>query len=131
MVLSDVDIKRYIADGKIKITPELPPDQFGSCSVDFRLGNVFEHSRHPYNDLRENKGIEGIMHSVVVPAGESFILQPGKFLLDITEERLELCSFTFEQLRSPSSMPYVKKAGNNYAAQTHPLASRLAGEFKG
>ena len=34
-----MDIKRYIAQGKIKITPELPPDQFGSCSVDFRLGN--------------------------------------------------------------------------------------------
>ena len=29
MVLSDVDIKRYIAEGKIKITPELPPEQFG------------------------------------------------------------------------------------------------------
>ena len=27
MVLSDVDIKRYIAQGKIKISPELPPEQ--------------------------------------------------------------------------------------------------------
>jgi dCTP deaminase len=131
MVLSDVDIKRYIAEGKIKITPELPPDQFGSCPVDFRLGNEFAHSRHPYIDLRENKGIEGIMHSVVVPAGESFILHPREFGLAITEERLELCSFTFEQLSSPSSIPYSKKASNKYAGQTHPLASRLAGEFKG
>jgi len=49
MVLSDVDIKRYLALGKIKISPDLPPEQFGSCSVDFRLGNefsIFEHSRH-------------------------------------------------------------------------------------
>lgn len=131
MVLSDVDSKRYIAEGKTKITPELPPDQIGSCSVDFRLGNVFAHSRHPYNDLRENEGIEGIMHSLVVPVGESFILQPREFGLAITEERLELCSFTFEQLRSPSSMPHGKKASDKYAGQTHPLASRLAGEFKG
>ena len=67
MVLSDVDIKRYIELGKIKISPELPPEQFGSCSVDFRLGNefnVFEHSRHAYIDLRDHKGIEGIMKSV-------------------------------------------------------------------
>jgi deoxycytidine triphosphate deaminase len=50
MVLSDVDIKRYIEVGKIKIAPDLPPEQFGSRSVDFRLGNefnVFEYSRHP------------------------------------------------------------------------------------
>jgi len=61
MVLSDVDIRRYIAQGKIKISPDLPPEQFGSCSVDFKLGaefNVFEHSRNAYIDLRENKGSE-------------------------------------------------------------------------
>jgi dCTP deaminase len=190
MVLSDVDIRRYIAEGKIKISPELPPEQFGSCSVDFKLGNefnVFEHSRNAYIDLRENKGIEGLMKSVIVPAGESFILQPREFVLAITEEKLELdadvlgrlegrsslgrigiivhgtaglfdpgwagkatlelsnlgrmpvalypgmriCSFTFEQLPTPSSMPYGKKASSKYAGQTRPLASRLAGEFKG
>jgi len=190
MVLSDVDIKRYIAQGKIKIAPDLPPEQFGSCSVDFRLGsefNIFEHSRHPYIDLKEKKGIEGLMKSIEVPAGDSFILQPREFVLAITEESLELdddvlgrlegrsslgrigiivhgtaglfdpgwsgkatlelsnlsrmpvalypgmriCSFTFEQLSSPSSMPYRNKAGNKYSGQTRPLASRLAGEFKG
>ena len=190
MVLSDVDIRRYIAQGKIKISPELPPEQFGSCSVDFKLGNefnVFEHSRNAYIDLRENKGIDGLMKSVIVPAGEPFILQPREFVLAITEETLELdddvlgrlegrsslgrigiivhgtaglfdpgwagratlelsnlgrmpvalypgmrvCSFTFEQLSTPSSMPYRNKVGNKYAGQTRPLASRLAGEVKG
>ena len=93
MVLSDVDIKRYIAQGKIKIAPELPPEQFGSCSVDFRLGgefNIFEHSRHPFIDLKEKKGIDGLMKSVEVPPGDSFILQPREFVLAITEESLEL-----------------------------------------
>jgi dCTP deaminase len=190
MVLSDVDIKRYIALGKIKISPDLPPDQFGSCSVDFRLGaefSIFEHSRHAFIDLRDKRGIEEIMKSVVVPSGDPFILQPREFVLAITEETLELdddvlgrlegrsslgrigiivhgtaglfdpgwagkatlelsnlsrmpvalypgmriCSFTFEQLSSPSSMPYSKKVGNKYAGQTRPLASRMAGEFKG
>src|SRR5580658_6614995 len=190
MVLSDVDIRRYLAEGRIKISPELPPEQFGSCSVDFRLGtefNVFEHSRHAFIDLRESKGIEGIMRSVEVPAGEPFILQPREFVLAITEETLELaddvrgrlegrsslgrigiivhgtaglfdpgwagkatlelsnlgrmpvalypgmriCSFTFEQLSSPVSVPYYKKAGNKYAGQTSPLASRLTTEVRG
>src|SRR5579871_2527735 len=187
MVLSDVDIKRYIEQGKIKISPALPPDQFGSCSVDFRLGNefsIFEHSRHAFIDLRDKRGIEEIMKSVVVPAGESFILQPREFVLAITEETLELdadvlgrlegrsslgrigiivhgtaglfdpgwtgkatlelsnlsrmavalypgmriCSFTFEQLSTPSSVPYRRKPGNKYAGQLHPLASRLGSE---
>lgn len=189
MVLSDVDIRRYLAQGKIKITPTLPPEQFGSCSVDFRLGNefnVFEHSRHAFIDLREKRGIEDLMRPVIVEHGDPFILQPREFVLAITEECLELdddvlgrlegrsslgrigiivhgtaglfdpgwsgkatlelsnlgrmpvalypgmriCSFTFEQLSSPSSVPYGKKLGNKYAGQSRPLASRLAGEFK-
>jgi dCTP deaminase len=192
MVLSDIDIKRYIADGKIKITPELPPEQFGSCSVDFRLGsefNVFEHSRFPFIDLKAKTGLEGIMRPVIVEPGEPFILQPREFVLAITEETLELdsdvlgrlegrsslgrigiivhgtaglfdpgwsgkatlelsnlsrmpvalypgmriCSFTFEQLSSPVSVPYRAKLGNKYANQSQPLASRLdreVGEIK-
>jgi dCTP deaminase len=184
MVLSDVDIKRYIEQGKIKISPELPPEQFGSCSVDFRLGaefNVFEHSRHAFIDLKAKTGLEGLMRPVIVAPGEPFILQPREFVLAITEETLELdtdvlgrlegrsslgrigiivhgtaglfdpgwsgkatlelsnlsrmpvalypgmriCSFTFEQLSSPVSVPYRKKANNKYSGQTQPLASRL------
>lgn len=184
MVLSDADIKRYIAQGKIRVTPELPAEQFGSCSVDFRLGrqfNVFEHSRFPYIDLRSKIGMDELMREVVVNEGEPFILQPREFVLAVTEETLELdddvlgrlegrsslgrigiivhgtaglfdpgwsgratlelsnlgrmpvalypgmriCSFTFEQLSSPVTVPYRKKAGNKYAGQTGPLASRL------
>jgi len=187
MVLSDVDIRRYLALGKIRITPELPPEQFGSCSVDFRLGpefSVFEHSRHPYIDVREKGAIQDIMRTVHVKDGEPFVLQPREFALAITEETLELddevlgrlegrsslgrigiivhgtaglfdpgwrgkatlelsnlgimpvalytgmriCSFTFEQLSSPVSVPYYKKAGNKYAGQTQPLASKLTTE---
>jgi dCTP deaminase len=41
MILSDIDIRRYIDEGKIKISPPLPPEQWGICPVDFRLGNEF------------------------------------------------------------------------------------------
>ena len=189
VVLSDVDIQRYIEAGKIKVDPPLPPNQCGSCSVDFRLGNefsIFEHSRHAFIDLRDTSAIQNLMRTIVVPDGEPFILQPREFALAITLETLELddevlgrlegrsslgrigiivhgtaglfdpgwrgkatlelsnlgimpvalypgmrvCSFTFEQLSSPTSVPYYKKVGNKYAGQTSPLASKLAGELK-
>jgi dCTP deaminase len=189
MVLSDVDIRRYIQQGKIRVSPELPSEQFGSCSVDFRLGNefsIFEHSRHAFIDLRDRRALEDIMRTVHVKDGEPFVLQPREFALAITQECLELdddvlgrlegrsslgrigiivhgtaglfdpgwsgratlelsnlgimpvalypgmriCSFTFEQLTTPSSMPYRKKPGNKYAGQDRPLASRLTREVE-
>ncbi|MFZ0589446.1 MAG: dCTP deaminase [Bryobacteraceae bacterium] len=190
MVLSDIDIRRYIDLGKIRISPPLPDDQWGSCSVDFRLGSefsVFEHSRFAYIDLREKGAIQDIMRTIAVKPSEPFIMQPREFALAITEESLELdddvlgrlegrsslgrigiivhgtaglfdpgwrgratlelsnlgrlpvalypgmriCSFTFEQLSSPVSVPYYKKSGNKYAGQTSPLASKLIGEVRG
>lgn len=187
MVLSDVDIRRYLEQGKIKITPALPPEQFGSCSVDFCLGNefsIFEHSRHALIDLRHRTPIQDLMRTITVEDGDPFILQPGEFALAITKETLELdddvlgrlegrsslgrigiivhgtaglfdpgwrgratlelsnlgvmpvalypgmriCSFTFEQLSSRVAVPYHKKAGNKYAGQERPLASKLASE---
>ena len=187
MVLSDVDIRRYIELGKIRISPELPSEQFGSCSVDFRLGSefsVFEHSRRAYIDVREKGAIQDIMRTIQVKEDAAFVLQPREFALAITEETLELdddvlgrlegrsslgrigiivhgtaglfdpgwrgkatlelsnlgimpvalypgmriCSFTFEQLSSPVSVPYYKKAGNKYAGQTQPSASRLTAQ---
>jgi dCTP deaminase len=189
MVLSDIDIRRYLAEGKIRITPELPPDQLGSCSIDFRLGcefSVFEHSRHAFIDVRDKGSIQDLMRTVIVKHGEPFVLQPREFALAITEETLELdddvlgrlegrsslgrigiivhgtaglfdpgwrgkatlelsnlgimpvalypgmriCSFTFEQLSTPVSVPYYKKIGNKYAGQTSPLASKLTTEVQ-
>jgi dCTP deaminase len=189
MVLSDVDIRRYIAEQKIRITPELAPEQIGSCSIDFRLGNtfnVFEHSRHACIDLRDRVNVQDFMRTIEVADGEPFILQPREFALAITLEELQLdddvlgrlegrsslgrigiivhgtaglfdpgwagkatlelsnlglmpvalypgmriCSFTFEQLSTPSSLPYRKKPGNKYAYQQSPLASRLGVEVK-
>lgn len=107
MVLSDVDIQRYISDGKIRISPPLPPEQCGSCSVDFRLGSVFsifEHSRHPFIDLKAGGNVEHLMRAITVPAGEPFILQPGQFALAITEETLELDADVLGRLEGRSSL---------------------------
>jgi dCTP deaminase len=107
MVLSDIDIQKYIAQGKIKITPPLPPEQLGSCSVDFRLGNefsVFEHSRHPYIDLKDRTAIQELMRTINVGPGDPFILQPHEFALAITEEILELDDDVLGRLEGRSSL---------------------------
>src|SRR5260370_42246889 len=85
----------------------MPPEQFGSCSVDFRLGNefsVFEYSRHPYIDLREKINLQDIMRKVEVPNGESFVLQPRDFVLAITEETLDLGNDVLGRLEGRSSL---------------------------
>ena len=107
MVLSDVDIRRYLTEGKIKISPALPPDQFGSCSVDFRLGeefSIFEHSRHALIDLRQKIAIQDLMRTITVAPGDPFILQPGEFALAITEETLELDDDVLGRLEGRSSL---------------------------
>lgn len=107
MVLSDVDIQQYISQGKITITPPLPPEQMGSCSVDFRLGHVFsifEHSRHAFIDLKHGGNVESLMRTITVPHGEAFILQPGQFALAITEEQLDLADDVLGRLEGRSSL---------------------------
>ena len=107
MVLSDVDIQRYLQEGKIKISPTLPPEQLGSCSVDFRLGtefSIFEHSRHAFIDLKERTAIQDLMRTIQVAPGEPFILQPHEFALAITEETLELDDDVLGRLEGRSSL---------------------------
>src|SRR5437763_15283954 len=107
MVLSDVDIRRYIEGGKIRISPELAAEQFGSCSVDFRLGSefsVFEHSRFPSIDVRDKNAIQDLMRTVHVKNGEPFALQPREFALAITEETLELDDDVLGRLEGRASL---------------------------
>jgi dCTP deaminase len=107
MVLSDADIQRYIEQGKIRITPPLPPEQIGSCSVDFRLGtefSVFEYSRHAYIDLRDKTSLQDIMRTVVVGPDDPFVLQPRDFVLAVTEETLELDDDVLGRLEGRSSL---------------------------
>ena len=108
MVLSNVDILRYIDEGKIKITPE--PDyttQLGSCSLDFRLSNifrVFEHSKYPYIDLKTKVDVDDLMRKVEVADDEAFTMQPGEFVLAATHEKLELADDVMARLEGRSSL---------------------------
>ncbi len=108
MILSDRDIKKCLASGRIKIDPA--PDltvQLGSCSIDLRLGNcfrIFEYSRHPYVDLREKADLGDIMREVQVDDGDTFVMQPGEFVLATTKETLELADDLVGRLEGRSSL---------------------------
>ena len=108
MVLSNVDIEKYMREGKIKITPEPDLDtQLGSCSIDFRLSNtfrVFEHSKYPYIDLKKKVDVDDLMRRVDVPDGEGFTMQPGEFVLAATQEKLELADDVMARLEGRSSL---------------------------
>jgi dCTP deaminase len=189
MILSDRDIRRFIDEGKIAISPSPNySDQLGSCSIDFHLGNtfkIFNHSKYPYIDPRNPNLSNEIMKDITVATGEAFIMRPGEFCLATTVESLKIdvdllgrlegrsslgrigiivhstaarfdpgwdgtpvlelgnigvlpvalypgmkvCSFTFEQLSSPSDNPYNKRRNAKYINQKNPDASRISDEM--
>lgn len=42
---------------------------------------------------------------------------------------MKICSFTFEELTSPSENPYIKRKNAKYTNQKTPLASRISDEM--
>lgn len=108
MVLADRDIKKALKEKKIIITPA--PDfsiQLGSCSIDLRLGNtfrVFDHSRNAYIDPSKKDYSNEITKEVKVKKGESFMMQPGDFVLAVTLEKVKIPSDIMGRLEGRSSL---------------------------
>jgi len=124
MILSDVDIRKALADGRIRITPEPDLDaQLGSVSVDFRLGTtfmVFEHSRHSFIDPRSPQSIGDAMRTIEVAPEEPFIMQPGDFALASTVESLELPDDLLGRLEGRSSIARLGITVHSTAAVFEP-----------
>jgi dCTP deaminase len=108
MVLSDIDIRRHLENGLIKIDPF--PDlesQLGPCSVDLRLGNefrVFEHSRWPCIDVRAPFNPDEIMRTIQVADTDAFVMQPGELVLATTIESINLPPNLLARLEGRSSL---------------------------
>ena len=108
MILSDRDIKKAIAEGRIKIDPT--PDyatQLGPCSIDLRLGDtfrIFKSSRHPYIDVKGEIPMEDIMEEVVAEKGRPFIMHPGNLALAITMENLQISDDLIGRIEGRSSL---------------------------
>lgn len=62
-----------------------------ASSMDLRLGNTFklyEHSKFAALDPKNPETFQGRMRTIMIPDGESFMVQPGEFVLGVTMERI-------------------------------------------
>ena len=99
MKLSDVDILKHIAGGKIRIDPAPADAMVNGASVDLRLGRqfrVFSMHSSSHIDLGTaradiNAAIARVMsEEITVGEDEVFYLHPGELALGVTQERVQL-----------------------------------------
>ena len=106
-ILSDIDIKKYLDEGKIVITPLEDEKQIQPSSVDLRIGNEFKGFRiisKPYIDPRDDTDFESYMSSFSISEDEPFIIHPGEFTLATTHEVVKLPSDIVARVEGRSSM---------------------------
>ncbi len=104
MILSDVDIKKELAAGRIVIEPFDEADVQPS-SVDLHVDaqfRVFANSRYPYIDVRAP--MPDLTELVEVTGDDPFILHPGEFVLGSTLERVALPDDLVARLEGKSSL---------------------------
>jgi dCTP deaminase len=104
MILSDVDIRKEIAAGRIQIEP-FDEACVQPSSVDLHVDSqfrVFANSRYPYIDVR--KPMPDLTELVQVREDEPFILHPGEFVLGSTLERVRIPDDTVARLEGKSSL---------------------------
>lgn len=109
MILSDRDIRQAIADGRVKVVSAQQElfQYIHASSMDFRLGNTFklyEHSKFPVLDPRNPDSFAGNMRTITVPDGEAFIVQPGEFVLGVTQEQISLPDDLVARVEGRSSL---------------------------
>ncbi|MBI4058572.1 dCTP deaminase [Candidatus Gottesmanbacteria bacterium] len=108
MILSDREIKKALASGKIKIAPQ--PDlkiQLGSCMIDLRLGSifrVFNHSKTPFLDPLNPDTLSDATSQIKIGENEAFTLHPGEFVLAVTKEYIEMPGDLTGRLEGRSSI---------------------------
>jgi dCTP deaminase len=92
-VLSDKDILAALASGKLKIASPRGDvtKEVHASSVDLRLGKVFkiyDHSKIAILDPKNKDAMPKIMRTIEVSEEVPFIIQPGEFILGVTEETI-------------------------------------------
>ena len=104
MILSDVDIRKELAAGRIEIDP-FDDASVQPSSVDLHVDRqfrVFANSRYPYIDVRSE--MPDLTEMVEVAGDEAFILHPGEFVLGSTLERVTLPDDLVARLEGKSSL---------------------------
>ncbi len=104
MLLSDRDIRREIAAGRVQVEP-FDTDMVQPSSIDVRLDRlfrVFENHKYPYIDPSAEQ--PELTRVVQTDGDEPFILHPGEFVLASTYEVITLPDDVAGRLEGKSSL---------------------------
>ncbi|MDE2019430.1 MAG: dCTP deaminase [Patescibacteria group bacterium] len=104
MILSDIDIKKALKEGRIIVDP-LFPKAIQPASVDLHLGPdflVFNTKKHACIDPKEP--IDGMMDKVTIDDDHQFIIHPGQFALGMTYEVTGVAADMVGRLEGKSSL---------------------------
>jgi dCTP deaminase len=101
MILSDRDIRAAIESGRVvietadelraKVSADELFTHIHASSMDLRLGNTFklyEHSKFALLDPKRPETFTGLMRTITIPDGEAYLVQPGEFVLGVTQEKI-------------------------------------------
>jgi dCTP deaminase len=124
VLLSDRDIRKEIADGRVSIEP-YDTEMVQPSSVDVRIDRyfrVFENHRYPHIDPSTE---QAELTRLVEPDGdEPFILHPGEFVLGSTYEVVSLPDDVSARLEGKSSL-------GRLGLLTHSTAGFIDAGFSG
>jgi dCTP deaminase len=113
MRLCDKDIKKYLANGEIQISPLPAENSISGVTVDVRLGNkfrVFVEHQAPYIDLSGPKSsvqaaLDNVMSDEIeISDNKAFFLHPGELAISVTHESITLPSNMVGWLDGRSSL---------------------------
>jgi dCTP deaminase len=124
VLLSDGDIRKEIASGRITLEP-WDPEMVQPSSVDVRIDRyfrVFENHRYPHIDPAEEQ--PDLTRLVETPGDEPFILHPGEFVLASTYEVVTLPDDVSARLEGKSSI-------GRLGLLTHSTAGFIDAGFSG
>lgn len=128
MILSDRDIKNKLGQGDIKIDPMPDLDvALGTISIDLRLGGqfmIYANYSSTHIDTQDSATFQGLTELVNKREGDSFIIQPGQFVLASTKELIELPNNLAGRLEGKSSL-------GRLGIVIHSTAGKIDPGFKG
>ncbi|MEI7741315.1 MAG: dCTP deaminase [bacterium] len=104
MILSDVDIRKYLESGKISISP-FEDKHIQPASIDLRLDKkflIFDITNHTVIDVK--KPVDDLMTKVEIDEERPFILHPGEFALGTTYEMVGVGNDVVGRLEGKSSL---------------------------
>lgn len=110
MILSDRDIRKQIAAGRIGVdSPLADHDQnIHASSMDMRLGKffkVYEHTKFAVLDPIKAESFKDLTKLIeITDPGEPFIVHPGDFVLGVTIEKIKLPDNIVARVEGRSSL---------------------------